>query len=341
MSLRAQTAHTDEGVPPTFASPMMTSPVSGDVSQGAAEFGEGAGFNTASMQQPLKRTVVASIKATLGELCNSRNKGVWSPSTDSLKSIFQNTQFTDLSGSQQAKGDLKNTVLHSITCTQLVSTFPIALGVDITGVDSNTFAQSGTAYSTIVLPNTASTEKVVLQQDDVQVAYDFMAKYPGYTAGNLETNGVHAVPQRRFVLVSGDHPVMTAIKDNQTTLQTDEFAEMPEGLVKMSTTLYDAVMPIVKQQVAAQVRVRDYTRAQISLVPSEFATWQNAMESLTADALKPLKEARRRELAAAGDDAKQTVAAKFDDLEHDAVAAVHHKPLEFHVSLEHMYNFMN
>tara|TARA_B110000046_G_scaffold185414_1_gene226934 strand:+ start:3235 stop:4260 length:1026 start_codon:yes stop_codon:yes gene_type:complete len=328
-------------VPTAFESPMMNNGTQISALHESNSLGEGVGFNTTNLQQPLKRTVVASVKATLGELCTTRMKGVWAPSQDSLRSIFQNTQFTDLSGTQEQKGDLTNTVLHSVTCTQLVSTFPIALGVDITGVDANTYAQSGTAYSTIVLPNSSSTDRTVLQQDDPQVAYDFMSKYPGYTAANLETNGVHAVPARRFVLVSGDHPIMTAIKDNQSSLQTDEFAEMPEGLVKMSTTLYDAVMPIVKQQVAAQVRVRDYSRASISLIPSEYTSWEHAMESITADALKPLKEAKQRELAcAATEDAKLGVTSKFDGLEQEAMTRVNTMPLEFHISLSHEYNFM-
>jgi len=31
----------------------------------------------------------------------------------------------------------------------------------------------------------------------------------GYNANNLETNGVHAVPTRKFVLVAATHPLVT------------------------------------------------------------------------------------------------------------------------------------
>ena len=327
--------------PAGFQSPMMCE--DGDSALHApVALGEGAGFNTAAPQQPLTRKVTTSIKATLSELANSRAKGQWAPSPEALKSIFRQRQFMDLSGQQEDRGDLKNTVLHEVSCNKVQSTFPLALGVDITGVDANTYAQSGSSYSTIVLPLATFAEHAVLQKDDPQVAYDFMARYPGYTAANLETNGVHAVPAKRFVLVSQEHPLMTAIKDNEAALQASEFAVMQEGLVKMSHSLYQAVMPVVKQQVEAQVKVRDYSKASVSIAPAEYASWQCALEAVTADAVRPFKDLRRRELAAASNaDAKAAINSKYDMDEHRAMHMAQHTPLEFHMELEHQYNFMS
>ena len=39
-------------------------------------------------------------------------------------------------------------------------------------------------------------------------------KFPGYTAENLSEKGIHEVSQRRFVLVSADHPIVSAISEN-------------------------------------------------------------------------------------------------------------------------------
>jgi len=36
-------------------------------------------------------------------------------------------------------------------------------------------------------------------------------KFPGYTSDNLASKGVHEVNARRFVLVSADHPIVSAI----------------------------------------------------------------------------------------------------------------------------------
>ena len=46
------------------------------------------------------------------------------------------------------------------------STFPVALGLRITGVDDSTYSQTGEAYSAIALPNTDSHVSRVLQADD-------------------------------------------------------------------------------------------------------------------------------------------------------------------------------
>lgn len=308
-----------------------------------AELGEGYGYNNSEITTPLERCVVASVRATLSDLCNSRSKACWAPSSDALNSIFQQKRFSDLSGAAQQSGDLKNAVLHSVTSKAVKSTFPLSLGIDMTGVDSQTFSHTGTSFSTIVLPRVDTTSERVLQKDDPQVAYDFMARYPGYTAQNLETKDVHAVPNRRFVLVSKEHPLMQAIHDNRHALQSTEFSEMPEGLVKINTSLYDAVMPVVRSQVESQVRVRDFSKFSVSISPSDHASWQAAMEQLTAEHVRPIKSDRTRALAAADKGDSGMIAkinAKYDDMEHSATQKIQNTPMEFHIEAEIKYNFM-
>lgn len=132
--------------------------------------GEGHSYNASNINQPLMRNVVASVRASLSELCNSRAKATWSPSADSLGAIFQQRQFTDLSGAAIQRGDLKNTVLHSVQAKAIKSTFPLSLGVDITGVDAQTYSHTGQSYSQIVLPRVDTTVERTLQEDDPQGA---------------------------------------------------------------------------------------------------------------------------------------------------------------------------
>jgi len=47
------------------------------------------------------------------------------------------------------------------------STFPLDIGVKITGVDSNTFAITGEAYATVLPAESKSNTERRLQQDDV------------------------------------------------------------------------------------------------------------------------------------------------------------------------------
>ena len=119
---------------------------------------------------------------------------------------------------------------------------------------------------------------------------------------------------------------------------------MPEGLVKMNTSLYEAVMPVVRAQVESQVRVRDFSKFSVSISPSDHASWQSAMETLTAEATKPLKADRQRALASLGTsdvEGRAKVNARFDDLEHVATNKVQSTPLEFHIEAQVKYNFMS
>ena len=49
------------------------------------------------------------------------------------------------------------------------STFPIALGVRLTGVDDASFSQTGESYSMISMPNADSHNARVLQEDNTDL----------------------------------------------------------------------------------------------------------------------------------------------------------------------------
>ena len=57
------------------------------------------------------------------------------------------------------------------------NTFPVALGVRITGVDDSTYSQTGEAYSTISLPSTDLHSARTLQEDDTALAYEFVREH--------------------------------------------------------------------------------------------------------------------------------------------------------------------
>ena len=74
---------------------------------------------------------------------------------------------------------------------------------------------------------------------------------------------------------------------------------MPEGLVKISSTLYESILPLVKTQVESQIKVRDLSRAQVTIAPSEYASWSEARSDLHVEAKRPLKASLTAEVAAA------------------------------------------
>ena len=86
-------------------------------------------------------------------------------------------KFVDLSGSAENQGDLKSVVLHKMTLAAQKSTFPVALGVRITGVDDSCFSQTGESYSMITMPNADSHQERVLQEDNTELAYEALGAF--------------------------------------------------------------------------------------------------------------------------------------------------------------------
>jgi len=73
-----------------------------------------------------------------------------------------------------------------MTLASQKSTFPIALGVRITGVDDATFSQTGESYSMISMPNADSHNARVLQEDNTELAYE---------AKSIPLNQTHVCPR--------------------------------------------------------------------------------------------------------------------------------------------------
>ena len=84
----------------------------------------------------------------------------------------------DLGGSAENQGDLKSVVLHKMTLGAHKSTFPIALGVRMTGVDDSCYSQTGESYSMIAMPNADTHMPRTLQEDNTELAYEFARKFP-------------------------------------------------------------------------------------------------------------------------------------------------------------------
>jgi len=111
---------------------------------------------------------------------------------------------------------LKSQILTS--CVLNASSPFTALGAKISCVDDATFSSTGEPFSTVLLPETESNRIKELQADDTSLTYEFARKFPGYTASNLDSKGVHEVAQRRFVLVAADHPIVSAIQVHFTAI---------------------------------------------------------------------------------------------------------------------------
>ena len=89
----------------------------------------------------------------------------------------------------------------------------------------------------------------------------------------------------------------------------------------------------------AQIKVRDFSRAQVTITPAEFGSWEEARSELLKEAKRPLKAQLDAELATAVDDAavkecRDAFAQREAAIEHD----IDHEPLEMHLQLGVSYN---
>lgn len=91
---------------------------------------------------------------------------------------------------------------------------------------------------------------------------------------------------------------------------------------------------LVKTQVESQIKVRDLSRAQVSIQPAEFSTWSDARAELMTEAKRPLKAQLDQELSAAASEAEiNQIRAAFQSREKAIEHEIDHKQLEMHMSL--------
>ena len=107
--------------------------------------------------------------------------------------------------------------------------------------------------------------------------------------------------------------------------------------------MYDSISPVVKEQVASQIKVRDLSHASVSVKPANFAGWSDARSELIVEAKRPLKARKQKDLAAAGDDSelRADIDARYGALESEIEANVDHLPLDLSFNLGVEYNFLS
>jgi hypothetical protein len=166
--------------------------------------------------------------------------------------------------------------------------------------------------------------------------------FRGYNADNLESNGVHKVESRRFVLVSADHPLITAISENSDQLQATDVEQMAEQMVKVAQPLYDTLMPLVKEQVRSQIKVCDMSRANVSIHPAEYASWEQVAQRLVVEQQTPITQRREQSIAAMVNSPTdvELIKAEYANKLRDVESKVYHTPRDFFLEITAHYNFL-
>lgn len=134
------------------------------------------------------------------------------------------------------------------------------------------------------------------------------------------------------------------ISENAEKLQLGEVSVMPEGLVKISSSLYNTVLPLVEKQIDAQINLRNIEHISATIEPSEFGSWHAARQQLMSEEKKALKMRVGVELAAAGDRSDEEIAHMklgYQKMERDLEHEVDHKIRDFSASINMDYNFLS
>ena len=115
-----------------------------------------------------------------------------------------------------------------------------------------------------------------------------------------------------------------------------------EGLVKISSNLYETILPMVKAQVESQIKVRDLSATAVSIAPADFSSWHDVRTELMSEAKAGLKARVEAEIAAAGaDDDLAAMKAAFAGEERDIEHAIDHDVHTFSATLDVSYNFLS
>ena len=147
---------------------------------------------------------------------------------------------------------------------------------------------------------------------------------------------------KRFVLIQADHPIVSAIQENSERLQLGDVAAMTEGLIKVSSALFEALLPMVQAQVSSQIRVRDFENASVSIAPAEFSSWAAARESIVSERMEgPRREHAAAMAAAASDQIVAELESSLKDQQAAIEADVDHEKHEIHLEIDVAYQFLS
>ena len=105
--------------------------------------------------------------------------------------------------------------------------------------------------------------------------------------------------------------------------------------------LFAAILPLVKQQVESQIKVRDFSNAKLVIEPADSTSWNDVRTDLVAESKNRLRADLEIELGAAANETEvEKIRTEFNArerrLEHDVDSKIH----TFSATIDVEYNFL-
>lgn len=101
-------------------------------------------------------------------------------------------------------------------------------------------------------------------------------------------------------------------------------------------------MPMVRSQVESQIKVRDFSAANVNIAPAEYGSWNEARTELMTERKNKLKAGLEARLASVSEPAAiEKLRTEFSGIESDIEHGVDHDIHTFAITLDCEYNFLS
>ena len=227
----------------------------------------------------ITREVLVEIRGSLAKLASSGQTARWGVD-ECAHDIFQ-ASATD-KGFAHCAGDcdISNAVLHRLQIKNVRSTFPCAVGVNISGVAGKSFCKEGKAFAQLVLQDTVSNVATPLVTPDEMTNSEYLKKYPGMTRQNLSKVGIVSVPGEDYVFVDSNHPIVEMLQVNSTVLQVDmSDAQLIDGRwYKVSQQVVEDCTKLLDQQLLQHLPIVNLEDFSVTIERANNESWDSVAQ---------------------------------------------------------------
>jgi len=117
---------------------------------------------------------------------------------------------------QTASHRLQGAVIRKVTLLEHRSTFPVPIGIKISGLPHDEKCDTGQGYAYTVLPRSKinTPQQIYACDSSAEEGAAWRAEYPGYNRENIDKQGVLEVANCPYVFVHEKHPVIALLSHN-------------------------------------------------------------------------------------------------------------------------------
>lgn len=246
------------------------------------------GLGIAALKRPIRRVVTAQINGSLARLGSSgvgssSGAAVWTIDPAAVESVFAPTSGeASFGGVGQADSDIKNVVLHGVQLLAVQSSFPVTLGINISGVEGKHYTKDGSGFARVVMAGEKwSGAEYLTKPDEALINSDYLQKYPGMTVDNLRHKNIVRVPDEQFVFVGFDHPVVEMLEANSEVLQINiRDAELIDNRwYKVNSGVFEDCARLLDSELLQNLPIMDLSNFQLDVCRVGSVAWDSPAEA--------------------------------------------------------------